>query len=209
VRWLGQQAEALGVEIFPGFPAAEVLYNEDGSVKGVATGNMGISKEASPPRTSSSAWSCTPSTRSSPKARAATWASRSSPSTSSTRQGPAKLRHRPQGTVGNRPGQAQARPGGAHGRLAAGPATYGGSFLYHMEDNKVAVGFVVGLDYTNPWLSPFEEFQRFKTHPEIRAYFEGGKRIGYGAARSPPAACCRCRRPCSRAARWSAATPAT
>jgi electron-transferring-flavoprotein dehydrogenase len=61
------------------------------------------------------------------------------------------------------------------------PATYGGSFLYHMEDNKVAVGFVVGLDYTNPWLSPFEEFQRFKTHPEIRAYFEGGKRIGYGA----------------------------
>jgi len=61
------------------------------------------------------------------------------------------------------------------------PATYGGSFLYHMEDNKVAVGFVVGLDYTNPWLSPFEEFQRFKTHPEIRQYFEGGKRIGYGA----------------------------
>ncbi|MBW6932420.1 hypothetical protein KXS72_25145, partial [Salmonella enterica subsp. enterica serovar Weltevreden] len=61
------------------------------------------------------------------------------------------------------------------------PATYGGSFLYHMEDNKVAVGFVVGLDYTNPWLSPFEEFQRFKTHPQIRQYFEGGKRIGYGA----------------------------
>jgi flavin-dependent dehydrogenase len=71
------------------------------------------------------------------------------------------------------------------------------------------VGFVVGLDYTNPWLSPFEEFQRFKTHPEIRAYFEGGKRIGYGARAITAGACCRCRRPCSRVARWWVATPAT
>jgi flavin-dependent dehydrogenase len=75
VRWLGQQAEALGVEIFPGFAAAEVLYNDDGSVKGVATGNMGVKRDGEAGRTSSSAWNCTASTRCSPKARAATWAS--------------------------------------------------------------------------------------------------------------------------------------
>ncbi|NYH98630.1 electron transfer flavoprotein-ubiquinone oxidoreductase [Cupriavidus plantarum] len=182
VRWLGQQAEALGVEIFPGFPAAEVLYNEDGSVKGVATGNMGINKEGEPTENFQLGMELH-----------------------------AKYTIFAEGARGHLGKQLIARykldagkdpqsygigikelweidPAKHKAGLVvhtAGwpldPATYGGSFLYHMEDNKVAVGFVVGLDYTNPWLSPFEEFQRFKTHPEIRQYFEGGKRIGYGA----------------------------
>jgi electron-transferring-flavoprotein dehydrogenase len=182
VRWLGQQAEALGVEIFPGFPAAEVLYNEDGSVKGVATGNMGINKEGEPTDNFQLGMELH-----------------------------AKYTIFAEGSRGHLGRQLIARFGLDAGKdpqsygiglkelweidparhkpglvvHTAGwpldPATYGGSFLYHMEDNKVAVGFVVGLDYTNPWLSPFEEFQRFKTHPEIRQFFEGGKRLSYGA----------------------------
>ncbi|CAG9172634.1 electron transfer flavoprotein-ubiquinone oxidoreductase [Cupriavidus respiraculi] len=182
VRWLGQQAEALGVEIFPGFPAAEVLYNEDGSVKGVATGNLGISKEGEPTDNFQLGMEL--------HAKYTIFAEGSRGHLG--RQLLAKF----QLEAGKDPQSygiglkelweidpAKHQPGlVVH---TAGwpldPATYGGSFLYHMEDNKVAVGFVVGLDYTNPWLSPFEEFQRFKTHPEIRTYFEGGKRIGYGA----------------------------
>ena len=96
-------------------------------------------------------------------------------------QGPAELRHRRQGAVGGRSVEGRARPRGPHRRLAARSDTYGGSFLYHLDNNQVELGFVVGLDYANPWLSPFEEMQRWKTHPEIRKTLEGGKRLGYGA----------------------------
>ncbi|MDF3836504.1 electron transfer flavoprotein-ubiquinone oxidoreductase [Cupriavidus basilensis] len=182
VRWLGQQAEGLGVEIFPGFPAAEVLYNDDGSVKGVATGNMGINKEGEPTENFQLGMEL--------HAKYTIFAEGSRGHLGKQLIARFKL------DAGKDPQSygiglkelweidpAKHQPGlVVH---TAGwpldPATYGGSFLYHMEDNKVAVGFVVGLDYTNPWLSPFEEFQRFKTHPEIRKYFEGGKRIGYGA----------------------------
>ncbi|QOT77742.1 electron transfer flavoprotein-ubiquinone oxidoreductase [Cupriavidus basilensis] len=181
-RWLGQQAEGLGVEIFPGFPAAEVLYNDDGSVKGVATGNMGINKEGEPTENFQLGMEL--------HAKYTIFAEGSRGHLGKQLIAKYKL------DAGKDPQSygiglkelweidpAKHQPGlVVH---TAGwpldPATYGGSFLYHMEDNKVAVGFVVGLDYTNPWLSPFEEFQRFKTHPEIRTYFEGGKRISYGA----------------------------
>ncbi|WP_454720874.1 MULTISPECIES: electron transfer flavoprotein-ubiquinone oxidoreductase [Cupriavidus] len=182
VRWLGQQAEALGVEIFPGFPAAEVLYNEDGSVKGVATGNMGIDKEGEPTDNFQLGMELHAKyTIFAEGARGhlgkqliAKYKLDDGKDPQSYGIGLKELweidpaRHQP-GLVVHTAG------------WPLDPATYGGSFLYHMEDNKVAVGFVVGLDYANPWLSPFEEFQRFKTHPEIRQYFEGGKRIGYGA----------------------------
>ncbi|WP_313816926.1 electron transfer flavoprotein-ubiquinone oxidoreductase [Cupriavidus sp.] len=182
VRWLGQQAEALGVEIFPGFPAAEVLYNDDGSVKGVATGNLGINKEGEPTENFQLGMEL--------HAKYTIFAEGARGHLGK------QLIAKYQLDAGKDPQSygiglkelweidpAKHQPGlVVH---TAGwpldPATYGGSFLYHMEDNKVAVGFVVGLDYTNPWLSPFEEFQRFKTHPEIRQYFEGGKRLSYGA----------------------------
>ena len=181
-RWLGQQAEALGVEIFPGFPAAEVLYNEDGSVKGVATGNMGIGKDGEPTDNFQLGMEL--------HAKYTIFAEGARGHLGKQLIAKYKL------DAGKDPQSygigikelweidpAKHQPGlVVH---TAGwpldPATYGGSFLYHMEDNKVAVGFVVGLDYTNPWLSPFEEFQRFKTHPEIRQYFEGGKRLSSGA----------------------------
>ncbi|WP_454731384.1 MULTISPECIES: 4Fe-4S dicluster domain-containing protein [Cupriavidus] len=182
VRWLGQQAEALGVEIFPGFPAAEVLYNEDGSVKGVATGNMGIDKEGEPTDNFQLGMEL--------HAKYTIFAEGARGHLGKQLIAKYKLDDGkdPQSygiglkelweidPAKHQPGLVVHTAG-----WPLDPATYGGSFLYHMEDNKVAVGFVVGLDYTNPWLSPFEEFQRFKTHPEIRKYFEGGKRIGYGA----------------------------
>ncbi|MWL91937.1 MULTISPECIES: electron transfer flavoprotein-ubiquinone oxidoreductase [Cupriavidus] len=182
VRWLSQQAEALGVEIFPGFPAAEVLYNEDGSVKGVATGNMGLSKEGE----------VTDNFQLGMELHAKYTIFAEGARGHLGKQVIAKFKldagRDPQSygiglkelwdidPAKHKPGLVVHTAG-----WPLDPATYGGSFLYHMEDKKVAVGFVVGLDYANPWLSPFEEFQRFKTHPEIRHYFEGGKRIGYGA----------------------------
>ncbi|MGO4326801.1 4Fe-4S dicluster domain-containing protein [Cupriavidus sp. 2TAF22] len=182
VRWLGQQAEALGIEIFPGFPAAEVLYNEDGSVKGVATGNMGIDKDGEPTENFQLGMEL--------HAKYTIFAEGARGHLGKQLIAHFKLDDGkdPQSygiglkelweidPAKHQPGLVVHTAG-----WPLDPATYGGSFLYHMEDNKVAVGFVVGLDYTNPWLSPFEEFQRFKTHPEIRKYFEGGKRIGYGA----------------------------
>ncbi|WP_416048145.1 4Fe-4S dicluster domain-containing protein [Cupriavidus basilensis] len=181
-RWLGQQAEGLGVEIFPGFPAAEVLYNDDGSVKGVATGNMGINKEGEPTENFQLGMEL--------HAKYTIFAEGSRGHLGKQLITKYKLDDGkdPQSygiglkelweidPAKHQPGLVVHTAG-----WPLDPATYGGSFLYHMEDNKVAVGFVVGLDYTNPWLSPFEEFQRFKTHPEIRTYFEGGKRISYGA----------------------------
>ncbi len=181
-RWLGEQAEALGVEIYPGFAAAEVLYHEDGSVKGVATGDLGIGKDGQPGHNFQPGMEL--------HARQTIFAEGCRGSLTgelferfNLRDGadpqtygigikelweidPAK--HQP-GLIVHSVGWPLAND------------TYGGSFLYHLENNLVAVGFVVGLDYRNPWLSPFEEFQRYKTHPAIRGFFEGGRRISYGA----------------------------
>jgi electron-transferring-flavoprotein dehydrogenase len=181
-RWLGRQAEQLGVEVFAGFAAAEVLYHADGSVKGVATGDMGLNK-----------------------------AGEKTAAHQPGVELHAKYTLFAEGCRGNLGRQLEAkfdlrkgadpqvygiglkelweidpsrhRPGLVI-HTAGWPLdskTYGGSFLYHLGSNQVAVGFVVGLGYSNPYLSPFEEFQRYKTHPAIRGFFEGGKRIAYGA----------------------------
>lgn len=181
-RWLGEQAEALGVEIYPGFAAAEVLYHEDGSVKGVATGDMGIGKDGEQTGNYQPGMEL--------HARQTLFAEGCRGSLTrelferfNLRDGadpqtygigikelweidPAK--HQP-GLIVHTVGWPLSND------------TYGGSFLYHLEDNLVAVGFVVGLDYSNPWLSPYEEFQRYKTHPAISDFFIGGRRVSYGA----------------------------
>ena len=194
-RWLAQQAENLGVEIFPGFTAAEVLYNEDGSangglpsVKGVATGNLGVGKDGEPTENFQLGMELL-----------------------------GKYTVFAEGARGHLGKQLIAKFQLDEGRdpqtygigikevweidpsrhtpgfvmhSAGWPLendTYGGAFMYHMEDHKVAIGFVVGLNYSNPWLSPFEEFQRWKTHPNISWYFKNdqgevnAKRLGYGA----------------------------
>ncbi|KAF1709243.1 electron transfer flavoprotein-ubiquinone oxidoreductase [Pseudoxanthomonas kalamensis DSM 18571] len=182
VRWLAQQAEALGVEIFPGFAAAEVLYTDDGAVKGVATGNMGIGKDGEP----------TDQFQLGMELHAKYTIFAEGARGQLGRELIAKYRldagKDPQSYGIGIKELWQADPAKHQPGLVVHTAgwpldsdTYGGSFLYHAEDGKIAVGFVVGLDYKNPWLSPFEEFQRFKTHPAIRAHLEGGKRIGYGA----------------------------
>jgi electron-transferring-flavoprotein dehydrogenase len=181
-RWLGEQAEALGVEIYPGFGAAEILYDDAGAVRGVATGDMGITKSGE-----------------------------RGPNYQPGMELHAKYTFFAEGCRGNlgkllmerytlRDGvEPQSYGIGLKELWEVDPAkhqqglvvhtagwpldneTYGGSFLYHLENNLVSVGFVVGLDYKNPFLSPYEEFQRFKTHPKIRPTFEGGRRIAYGA----------------------------
>ena len=187
-RWLAQQAEALGVEIFPGFTAAEVLYNESGAVRGVATGNMGVEKNGEPGGNFQLGMELL-----------------------------GKYTIFAEGSRGHLGKQLIARyrlddgcdpqsygigikevwevePARHEPGLVVHTAgwpmddkTYGGSFLYHMEDNKIAMGFITGLNYSNPYLSPFEEFQRWKTHPNIRWYLENSKgevsakRIAYGA----------------------------
>ncbi|HEY6774042.1 MAG TPA: electron transfer flavoprotein-ubiquinone oxidoreductase [Oxalicibacterium sp.] len=182
VRWLGQQAEALGVEIFPGFPAAEILYNDDGSVKGVATGNMGVGRDGQPTEAFQLGMEL--------HAKYTLFAEgarghlgRQLMEKFNLANGKAPQTY----AIGIKElweiDPAQHKPGlvihTAGWPLASD--TYGGSFLYHLENNQVAVGYVVGLGYDNPYLSPFEEFQRYKTHPEIRRFFENGKRISYGA----------------------------
>jgi len=182
VRWLGQQAEGLGVEIFPGFPAAEILYNEDGSVKGVATGNMGISRDG----TASSSFQLGMELH----AKYTLFAEGSRGHLGKQLMQKFKLdEHSDPQTYGigikelweidpnkHQPGLVIHTAG-----WPLATDTYGGSFLYHLENNQVAVGFVVGLSYANPYLSPYEEFQRYKTHPAIAHFFEGAKRISYGA----------------------------
>ncbi len=189
-KWLAQQAENLGVEIFPGFPAAEVLYDEKGAVRGVATGNMGVGKDGEPTENFQLGMELL-----------------------------GKYTVFAEGARGHLGRQLIARFKLDEGKdpqtyglgvkevweidpkrhepgfvlhTAGWPMksdTYGGAFLYHMEDNKVTMGFITGLDYSNPYLSPFEEMQRWKLHPNIRWYLEGdeakgikpAKRIGYGA----------------------------
>ena len=181
-RWLGEQAEAAGVEIYPGFAAAEVLYHEDGRVKGVATGDMGIGKDGEQTTNYQPGFEL--------HARQTIFAEGCRGSLTKTLFEKFGLRdtadHQTYG-IGIKelweidpdkhyPGRVVHTIG-----WPMDIGTYGGSFLYHLEDNQVAVGFVIGLDYTNPHLSPFDEFQRFKTHPEIRPTFEGGRRVAYGA----------------------------
>lgn len=181
-RWLGEQAEELGVEIYPGFAACEVLYHEDGSVKGIATGDMGREKDGS-----------------------------EGPNFEPGVELHAKYTIFGEGVRGSLAKEVMAKfdlqKDADHQTFGIGikelweikpenhqegkilhttgwpldAKTYGGSFLYHIDNNMVAVGFVVGLDYENPYLSPFDEFQRFKTHPSIKPTFEGGRRISYGA----------------------------
>ena len=181
-RWLGEQAEALGVEIYPGFAGAEVLFDENGAVKGVATGDMGRLRDGS-----------------------------EGPNFQLGMELHGKYTFFAEGCRGhlgkqliekfnlNRDADPQTYGIGIKelweikpenhqlglvvhsGGWPMASDTYGGGFLYHLENNQVAVGFVVGLGYSNPHLSPFEEFQRYKTHPEIRKFLEGGKRIAYGA----------------------------
>ena len=182
VRWLGTQAEGLGVEIFPGFAAAEVLYNDDASVRGVATGNLGVGKDGEPTGSFQLGMEL--------HAKYTVFAEGSRGHLGKQLIARFKLDHGrdPQSYALGLKELWEVAPGRHQPGLVIHTAgwplesdTYGGSFLYHAEDNKVALGFVVGLDYANPWLSPFEEFQRWKTHPEIRKTLEGGKRLGYGA----------------------------
>jgi electron-transferring-flavoprotein dehydrogenase len=182
VRWLAQQAEALGVEIFPGFPAAEVLYNDDGSVKGVATGNLGLGKNGEPTANFQLGMEL--------HAKYTVFAEGARGHLGKRLIQQFKLdegRDPPSWALGVKElweiDPARAKPGLVV-HTAGWPMdtdTFGGGFLYHLEDNKVALGLVVGLDYKNPWLSPFEEMQRWKTHPAIRQHLEGGKRLSYGA----------------------------
>lgn len=181
-RWLGQQAEALGVEIYPGFAAAEVLYDESGAVKGVATGDMGIGKDGQ----KTAAWQ--PGMELWAKQTIFAEGCRGSLTKTLFERFDLQKDADPQ-TYGIGIKELWEVPAEQHSAGSVthtigwpmDTATYGGSFLYHLENNQVVVGFVVGLDYQNPWLSPFEEFQRFKTHPAIRKTLEGGRRISYGA----------------------------
>ena len=181
-RWLGTYAEQLGVEIYPGFAAAEVLYNVDGSVKGVATGDMGIGKHGEHTDRYARGMEL--------HAKYTFFAEGCRGSLGKELETKYQLRE------GRDPQvyglglkelweiQPQHHVPGLVVHTAGWPLetdTYGGSYLYHLENNLVAVGFVVGLGYRNPYLSPFEEFQRYKTHPAIRGFFNGGKRISYGA----------------------------
>jgi electron-transferring-flavoprotein dehydrogenase len=181
-RWLAEQAEALGVEIYPGFAAAEELYDESGGVRGVATGDMGVGRDGAPGpnhqpgmellgRQTIFGEGCRGSLT---KGLFERFGLRDGVDPQTFGIGIKELwevdpEKHAQGRIVHTVGWP----------LDSG--TYGGSFLYHLEDNQVSVGFVIGLDYTNPHLSPYDEFQRFKTHPAIRPTFEGGRRIAYGA----------------------------
>ncbi len=190
VKWIAQQAENLGVEIFPGFAAAEVLYNDDGSVKGVATGNMGVGKDGEPTENFQLGMEL--------HAKYTVFAEGARGHLGKQLIAKFKL------DAGKDPQtygigvkevweiDPKRHSPGFVMHTAGWPmdsSTYGGAFLYHMEDNKVTLGLVTGLDYANPYLSPFEEFQRWKTHPNVRWYLEGdeahgikpAKRLGYGA----------------------------
>ena len=182
VRWLGTQAEAAGVEIYPGFAAAEILFHDDGSVKGVATGNLGVGKDGKPTDAFQPGMEL--------HAKYTLFAEGSRGHLGRRLMSHFKLeRDRDPQSYGIGVKELwEVDPARFKSGLVvhtAGwpltPDTYGGSFLYHFEDNKVAVGYVIGLNYSNPYLSPFDEFQRYKTHPAIRTFFEGGKRLSYGA----------------------------
>jgi len=180
-RWLAGQAEALGVEIFPGFAAAEVLFNDDGSVKGVATGDMGVARDG----TRKSDYQ--PGIELHGRYTLFAEGARGSLTKELKRIFNLEEGHQPQ-TYGIGLKElwdidpAKHEPGRViHTQGWPLSDAWGGGFLYHQADGQVALGFVVALDYKNPWLSPFEEFQRWKQHPAIRHFLEGGRRVAYGA----------------------------
>ena len=181
-RWLGQQAEALGVEIYPGFAAVEVLYDDRGGVRGVATGDMGVGRDGRP------------TAQYQPGIEL--WGKYVFFAEGARGHLGKQLMERYRLSANSDPQaygiglkelweiEPERHQAGLVIHSAGWPLsadTYGGSFLYHMQDNLVSVGFVVGLAYANPYLDPYEEFQRYKTHPDIRTFLEGGKRIAYGA----------------------------
>ena len=182
VKWMAAQAEGLGVEIFPGFAAAEVLFHDSGAVKGVATGNLGVGKDGAPTDNFQLGMEL--------HAKYTVFAEGARGHLGK------QLLERFKLTEGKDPQTfaigikelwevppEKAKPGLVV-HTAGWPLNddaFGGGFLYHLEGNQVTLGYVIGLDYANPWMSPFEEMQRWKTHPSIRAHIEGGKRIGYGA----------------------------
>ena len=181
-RWLKEQAEELGVQVFEGFAAAEILYDDGGAVAGVATGDMGVGEDGEPKD------GFTPGYELHAKYTFFAEGCRGSLTKDLFEKFNMRSDSDPQSyALGIKelweidPEQHQ------QGRILhtigwpLDTKTYGGSFLYYLEDNQVAVGFVTGLDYRNPYLSPFEEFQRFKMHPSIRPIFEGGRRVAYGA----------------------------
>ena len=182
VRWLGEQAEALGVEVYPGFAASEVLYDDNGAVYGVATGDMGIGRDGQPKD------SFTRGMELHGKYVLIGEGARGSLTKQLIKKFELDKDAEPQkfgiglkelwqvAPEKHRPGLVQHSFG-----WPLNNSTGGGSFLYHYGDNLVAVGFVVHLNYTNPYISPYDEFQRYKTHPAICETFEGGKRIAYGA----------------------------
>ncbi len=181
-KWMGEQAEAMGVEVYPGFAGAEILFDENGAVKGVATGDMGVTREGEQG----------PAYQPGMELHAKYTLFAEGCRGHLGKQLEAKFRLRdgadPQ-TYGIGIKELWEVPAERHEKglvvhTTGWPLptdTYGGGFVYHLEDRLVAIGYVVGLNYTNPHLSPFEEFQRYKTHPEIRKYLEGGKRLAYGA----------------------------
>lgn len=182
VQWMGEQAEALGVDIFPGFAAAHILYDDNGAVRGVLTGDMGVARDGThtahyqPGMELLASYTIFAEGSRGHLGRELTERFKLDESRNAQSYG-----------IGIKElwevDPSQSQPGLVI-HTAGWPLdsdTYGGSFLYHLDNNLVMVGMVVGLDYANPWLSPFEEFQRYKTHPALRATFEGGKRIAYGA----------------------------
>lgn len=181
-RWLAEQAEAMGIEIYPGFAASEILYNDDGSVKGVATNDMGLDKDGNKTdmfeagmelhaKQTIFAEGCHGSLS---KQLIEKFDLRSGKSPQTYALGIKEVweitpdKHT-EGNITHTSG------------WPLNSKTYGGSFIYHMSDNRISIGFVTGLDYQNPYLSPFEEMQRFKTHPAVKPLLKGGKRIAYGA----------------------------
>lgn len=181
-RWLKDQAAELGVEIFEGFAGAEILYDDDGRVLGVATGDMGVGRDGQQKEGFTPGYEL--------RARYTLFAEGCR---GSLTKGLFERHNMREGcdpqtyALGIKELWEIDPEKHSQGRVIhtigwpVDAKTYGGSFLYHLEDNQVAVGYVVGLDYSNPHLSPFEEFQRFKTHPDIRSTFEGGRRVAYGA----------------------------
>ena len=180
-RWLASQAEELGVEIFPGFAAAEVLFNDDGSVKGVATGDMGVARDGSHRP------DYQPGMELHARYTFLAEGARGHLTKELARIFDLRKDSGPQ-VYGLGIKELWDVPAERHkpGRVVHSQGwplddAWGGGFLYHQENGQVALGFVTALDYSNPYLSPFEEFQRWKTHPAIRAEIEGGKRASYGA----------------------------
>ena len=181
-RWLSEQAESLGVEIFPGFPASEIIYHENGSVKGVATQDMGIDKDGNKKDSFESGIEL--------HAKVTVFAEgcRGHLGKELIKKFELDKDKDPQqygiGFKEIWEVDESKHEEGMVMHTAGWPLdnkTYGGSFVYHAENKQIFLGYVIGLDYQNPYLSPFDEFQRFKTHPAIKKIIEGGKRISYGA----------------------------